>query len=92
MQDSRKSSLHCNYCKKPGHLIDKCYKLHGFSADFKFNKPKRFAAQVAVTDGSVSSNSFNTGLKGNTPNNVASTSSRNAGGLSPELYSVDVIA
>ncbi|XP_074350333.1 uncharacterized protein LOC141689818 isoform X2 [Apium graveolens] len=44
--DNKKSSLHCNSCKKPGHVIDKCYRLHGFPNDFKFNKPKRFAAQV----------------------------------------------
>lgn len=27
--DYKKSSLHCNYCKKTGHTIDKCYKIHG---------------------------------------------------------------
>ena len=27
--DAKKSTLICNYCKKTGHLIDKCYKLHG---------------------------------------------------------------
>ncbi|XP_074377288.1 uncharacterized protein LOC141718806 [Apium graveolens] len=48
--ESKKSILHCNYCKKPGHLIDKCYKLHGFPADFKFTKPKRMVAHVEVAD------------------------------------------
>lgn len=28
--DSKKSILHCNYCKKTGHTIDKCYKIHGY--------------------------------------------------------------
>ena len=55
--DSRKSNLQCNYCKKPGHLIDKCYKLHGFPADFKFTKGKRFAAQAEVSDRSPSPSS-----------------------------------
>lgn len=46
--DTRK--LHCNYCKKPGHVIDKYYKLHGFPADFKFTKPKRVGAQVELSN------------------------------------------
>ncbi|XP_074361896.1 uncharacterized protein LOC141702107 [Apium graveolens] len=46
-----KSNLQCNYCKKSGHLIDKCYRLHGFPNDFKFNKPKKFATNVDVSGG-----------------------------------------
>nr|XP_017239736.1 PREDICTED: uncharacterized protein LOC108212522 [Daucus carota subsp. sativus] len=43
----KKSNIICNYCKKPGHVIDKCYRLHGFPSDFKFTKtPNKFAAQV----------------------------------------------
>jgi len=26
---AKKSSLVCNYCKKTGHTIDQCYKIHG---------------------------------------------------------------
>ncbi|XP_049357136.1 uncharacterized protein LOC125821815 [Solanum verrucosum] len=29
--ENKKSPLVCKYRKKPGHLIEKCYKLHGFS-------------------------------------------------------------
>lgn len=36
--DLNRANLVCRYCKKPGHLIDKCYKLHGFPSDFKFTK------------------------------------------------------
>jgi len=37
----------CNYCKKTGHLIEKCFKLHGFPPDFKFTKFKsKIAAAV----------------------------------------------
>ncbi|XP_019267426.1 PREDICTED: uncharacterized protein LOC109244741 [Nicotiana attenuata] len=46
--DQNKSPLFCKYCKKPGHLIDKCYKLHGFPPNFKFTKGKRTAANVEV--------------------------------------------
>nr|XP_018627342.1 uncharacterized protein LOC108945689 [Nicotiana tomentosiformis] len=38
----------CRYCKNPGHLVDKCYKLHGFPLGFKFTKGKRTAANVEV--------------------------------------------
>lgn len=44
--DTKKSSLHYNYCKKPGHLIENCYKLHDFSSDFKFTKTKKITASV----------------------------------------------
>lgn len=40
------SSMSCKYCKKPGHTIDKCYKLYDFSPDFKFTKNKRSVACV----------------------------------------------
>ncbi|PHU24426.1 hypothetical protein BC332_09533 [Capsicum chinense] len=46
-----KISLICKYCKKPGHSIDKCYKLYNFSPDFKFTKsmgPKRTATNAEV--------------------------------------------
>uniref|UniRef100_A0A7C8YWD1 Retrotransposon Copia-like N-terminal domain-containing protein n=1 Tax=Opuntia streptacantha TaxID=393608 RepID=A0A7C8YWD1_OPUST len=27
---ARRSQLFCDHCKKPGHTIDKCYRLHGY--------------------------------------------------------------
>nr|XP_016509153.1 PREDICTED: uncharacterized protein LOC107826665 [Nicotiana tabacum] len=36
------ATLYCKYCKKPYHTIEKCYKLHGFSPNFKFTKGKKF--------------------------------------------------
>ncbi|XP_019255454.1 PREDICTED: uncharacterized protein LOC109234064 [Nicotiana attenuata] len=46
--ESKKSvqPMTCRYCKKPGHTIEKCYKLHGFPSDFKFTKNKRSASCV----------------------------------------------
>ncbi|OIT34294.1 hypothetical protein A4A49_59695, partial [Nicotiana attenuata] len=41
-------SMSCRYCKKPGHAIEKYYKLHGFPADFKFTKSKRSTSCVHV--------------------------------------------
>ncbi|XP_019261605.1 PREDICTED: uncharacterized protein LOC109239486 [Nicotiana attenuata] len=46
--DHSKGNMFCKYCKKPGHLIDKCYKLHGFPQNFKFNKGKRVVATVSA--------------------------------------------
>lgn len=40
--ESNKNSNTYAYCKKPGHNIDKCYRIHGFPADFKFTKKRRF--------------------------------------------------
>ncbi|XP_070050207.1 uncharacterized protein [Nicotiana tomentosiformis] len=45
-------SISCKYCKKPGHTIKKCCKLHGFPPDFKFNKNKISASCVHVDDSS----------------------------------------
>ncbi|XP_019259465.1 PREDICTED: uncharacterized protein LOC109237601 [Nicotiana attenuata] len=48
--DQTKVSLSCKYCKKPGHTIEKCYKLHGFPPNFKFTKgqTKRFGTAASV--------------------------------------------
>ncbi|XP_070017979.1 uncharacterized protein [Nicotiana sylvestris] len=46
--DQNKSPLLCKYCKKPGYLVDRCYKLHGFPPNFKFTKGKQTAANVEV--------------------------------------------
>ena len=44
------SNLFCSYCKKPGHSVDKCYRLHGFPPNFKFRNPTRIAALVQTHD------------------------------------------
>ncbi|XP_010321404.1 uncharacterized protein [Solanum lycopersicum] len=36
--DINKANLFCNYCKKTGHIEEKCYRLHGFPKNFKFTK------------------------------------------------------
>ncbi|XP_059305659.1 uncharacterized protein LOC132057192 [Lycium ferocissimum] len=45
-----KSSLFCKYCKRTGHLMEKCYRLHGYPPDFKFtnSKGKKVAASAEV--------------------------------------------
>nr|XP_009629973.1 uncharacterized protein LOC104120028 [Nicotiana tomentosiformis] len=45
--DQVKASLFCKYCKKPGQLIEKCYKLHGYPSNLKFNKGRRIAANAS---------------------------------------------
>nr|XP_033512074.1 uncharacterized protein LOC117276801 [Nicotiana tomentosiformis] len=46
--EARKTTpnVSCKYCKKPGHTVDKCYRLHGFPTDFKFTKNKKYASCV----------------------------------------------
>ncbi|KAL8145459.1 hypothetical protein AgCh_003578 [Apium graveolens] len=75
--DSKKF-LHCNYCKKHDHTIDKCYKIHGFPPNIKFTKTKRLAAQVVDITDSPTHNSQMTG------NSAPTTHSGNSG-LTPEL-------
>lgn len=47
------SSVSCKYCKKPGHMLDKCYRLHGFPSDFKFTRNKRSASWAQVEEATV---------------------------------------
>lgn len=42
------TNLFCNYCKKPGHTIEKCYRLHGFPPNNKYKGTRRMAALVQV--------------------------------------------
>ncbi|KAG5574659.1 hypothetical protein H5410_054793 [Solanum commersonii] len=39
--EAKKNTLQCSHCKKPGHSADKCYRIIGFPAYFKFTKSKR---------------------------------------------------
>ncbi|XP_060202003.1 uncharacterized protein LOC132630456 [Lycium barbarum] len=49
--DSKRNTLICGYCKKPGHNIDKCYRLHEFPLNFKFTKPRKFQASAQANNG-----------------------------------------
>nr|XP_016448693.1 PREDICTED: uncharacterized protein LOC107773780 [Nicotiana tabacum] len=46
--EARKTApnVSCKYCKKPSHTINKCYRLDGFPADFKFIRSKKYASCV----------------------------------------------
>nr|XP_018634297.1 uncharacterized protein LOC108949104 isoform X2 [Nicotiana tomentosiformis] len=51
------STIVCKYCKKPGHIIDKCYKLHGCPPNVKSNRsppPRRSVAHAEVDTSGVS--------------------------------------
>lgn len=39
--DLRSKKLVCSHCKKPGHSIDKCYRIIGFPVEFKFTRTTR---------------------------------------------------
>ena len=38
----------CTHCGKTGHIVDKCYKLHGFPLGFKFKNKPSMAYQVSL--------------------------------------------
>ncbi|XP_059298696.1 uncharacterized protein LOC132051575 [Lycium ferocissimum] len=38
--------LFCKYCKRPGHVIEKCHRLHGYPPNFQFSKGKKTVACV----------------------------------------------
>ncbi|XP_075091857.1 uncharacterized protein LOC142172007 [Nicotiana tabacum] len=42
----KKNNLICSHCKKPGHSVDKCYRIIGFPSDFKFTKTPKFHGSV----------------------------------------------
>ncbi|XP_049406035.1 uncharacterized protein LOC125869608 [Solanum stenotomum] len=46
--DNKKSNLVCRYCKKTGHSIEKCYKIHEFPADYTFTKSKNIHNSVKI--------------------------------------------
>uniref|UniRef100_A0A1S4A6E3 Retrotransposon Copia-like N-terminal domain-containing protein n=1 Tax=Nicotiana tabacum TaxID=4097 RepID=A0A1S4A6E3_TOBAC len=52
--ESKKYVGICSYCKKPGHSIQKCYRIHGFPADFKFTREKRFQGVAQANKASFS--------------------------------------
>ncbi|XP_074349363.1 uncharacterized protein LOC141689087 [Apium graveolens] len=90
--DAKKA--HCNYCKKPSHTIDKCFKLHGFPPDFKFNRnfpnQKKVVAQVEISDSSSVASSVGTVNSGtNTGSSHAHTGNNYAlpHNISPDIYS-----
>ncbi|WOH06718.1 hypothetical protein DCAR_0626146 [Daucus carota subsp. sativus] len=36
----------CDHCKTPGHTAQRCYKLHGYPANFRTDRDKRMAANA----------------------------------------------
>lgn len=75
----KKSNLFCNYCKKPGHTLDKCYRIVGYHPDFKFTKPRKFQGN-AHSNATISED-----FSVNTTNGAEGTSSGK--GLTQEQYS-----
>ncbi|XP_074327310.1 uncharacterized protein LOC141665234 [Apium graveolens] len=48
------SNYYCTHCKVPGHSIDRCFKIHGFPANFRGNKDQRIAALASNSDALIS--------------------------------------
>ena len=43
-----KHKLICTHCGKTGHIVEKCYRLHGYPPSFKFKNKPSMAHQVSV--------------------------------------------
>ncbi|OIT08554.1 hypothetical protein A4A49_62878, partial [Nicotiana attenuata] len=44
------SNFFCTYCQKPGHTVERCFKIHGYPANFKPNKPRKFQTRHTVSN------------------------------------------
>ena len=44
--DGRRSNVFYDYCKKLGHVRDKCFKLHRYHTNYKIARERRVVAQV----------------------------------------------
>ncbi|XP_070028587.1 uncharacterized protein LOC142170501 [Nicotiana tabacum] len=85
--DLNKSNIVNRYCKNPGHLVDKCYKLHGFLPGFKFTKGKRTDANVEVQGYPNSVGFHNTVESSHSPAEGSSESESLIPGLTKDQYS-----
>lgn len=45
-----RGSIFCDFCKRQGHSIGKCFKKHEFPPNNKFQKGRKFAAHVQTHD------------------------------------------
>ncbi|GAB4843648.1 hypothetical protein Ancab_040471 [Ancistrocladus abbreviatus] len=63
----KKSSLVCNYCKKSGHTIDRCYKLHGYPNSKGVKGKKPVAASVLTDPSGIGSDSGEGTQTGSSP-------------------------
>ncbi|XP_070057828.1 uncharacterized protein [Nicotiana tomentosiformis] len=64
--ESKRNTEICSYCKKPGHSIDKCYMIHGFPADFKFTRQKRFQVGTQANNAFLSNENSEQGAENTT--------------------------
>lgn len=44
--EGRKTNQICSYCKKPGHSVEKYYRIVGFPSNFKFTKSRKFQGGI----------------------------------------------
>ena len=59
--NGKRNNLFCDFCKKPCHKKDRCYKSRGFLVDYKGTRNKKFATQIQgeISDIKVSNDSTN---------------------------------
>ncbi|XP_016485592.2 uncharacterized protein LOC107805989 [Nicotiana tabacum] len=50
MNHYKRVSTICGYCKRPGHTIGKCYRIHGFPTHFKFTRQNKFQGPIQANN------------------------------------------
>ncbi|KAF1896593.1 hypothetical protein Lal_00034292, partial [Lupinus albus] len=50
------SGKFCTHCKKPGHTIEVCYRLHGFPLNFQFTKGEQVNSAISRSNHESNSN------------------------------------
>nr|XP_009763850.1 PREDICTED: uncharacterized protein LOC104215692 [Nicotiana sylvestris] len=74
----RKNNLICSHCKKPGHSVDKYYRIIGFPSDFKFTKTTKMQGGIRSNNVQIS----DTGTSPSEPSDVQANMVQCAGHFS----------
>ncbi|XP_075087815.1 uncharacterized protein LOC142169799 [Nicotiana tabacum] len=71
--EGKKNNSTCSYCKKPGHVVEQCYRLVGFPSDFKFTSQRKYQGSVQGNNAfSTEENAVQTaGIKSLTQENIS---------------------
>ncbi|OIT23114.1 hypothetical protein A4A49_64744, partial [Nicotiana attenuata] len=71
--EGKKNNSTFSYCKKPGHVVEQCYRLVGFSSDFKFTNQRKYQGSVQGNNAlSTEENAIQTaGIKSLTQENIS---------------------
>ncbi|OIT35259.1 hypothetical protein A4A49_61893, partial [Nicotiana attenuata] len=87
-----KRNMFCSYCQRPGHTVERCFKIHGYPTGFKTNmqgnKPRKFQNSNIIQGNAVSTEEDLIDMQGNSNQGTQHNSiSPSIVGISQEQYS-----